>query len=193
MGWIRRWACVWAAGVVMLLSGCATGGFRYEEMSSAIPPLQGSACRVFFYRDASMVGAAIQPEIRLDGEVVGRSQPGGFFYVDTQPGRHLATSQTEVEARLEFDLAAGQTVYVASSVGFGLLVGRVQLNMKPEPAALVDLPSLRFTGVSPAQGQRVGPNTATAPPTVEGPARRVGVTMADLEMLLPPSGGTAAR
>ena len=193
MGWIRRWASVWAVCTVVLLSGCATGGFRYEEMSSAIPPLQGNACRVFFYRDASMMGAAIQPEIRLDGEVVGRSQPGGFFYVDTQPGRHLATSQTEAEARLEFDLAAGQTVYVASSIGFGLLVGRVQLNMKPEPTALADLSSLRFTGVSPVPGQRIGPNTATAPPTVESPARRAGVTMADLEMLLPPLGGTAAR
>lgn len=194
MGWIRRWACVWAGWAVVLLSGCATGGFRYEEMASAIPPLQGNACRVFFYRDASMMGAAIQPEIRLDGQVVGRSQPGGFFYVDTQPGRHLATSQTEVEARLEFDLVAGQTVYVASSMGFGLLVGRVNLNVRPESTALADLSSLRFTGTSPLPDPRAGATTtATAPRPVESPARRVGVSMADLEMLLPPSGGTAAR
>ncbi len=193
MGWIRRWACVWAGWTVLLLSGCASG-VSYGEMSNAIPPVQGNACRVFFYREASMIGAALQPEIRLDGQVVGRSQPGGFFYVDTQPGRHVATSQTEVEARLEFDLEAGQTIYITSSIGFGLLVGRVQLNMKPEPSALAELPSLRYTGASPAPSQlAAAPPAATPPPRGDGPGRRGGVTMADLELLLPSVGGVPAR
>jgi hypothetical protein len=194
MGWIRGWACVWAGWAMVLLSGCATGGFSYGEMSGTIPPVQANACRVFFYRSASMIGAALQPDIRFDAQVVGRSQPGGFFYVDTLPGRHLVTSQTEVEARLEFDLAAGQTMYVASSIGLGILVGRVHLNMKPEPTALSELASLRYTGVSPAPGQPAGTATAEAPPPrVESPTRRAGVSMADLEQLLPPSSGTAAR
>ncbi len=192
MGWSRRWACAWAAWILLLLSGCASG-IGYGEMSSAIPPVEGNACRVFFYRSASMVGAAIQPEIRLDSLVVGRSQPGGFFYVDTVPGRHLVTSQTEAEARLEFDVEAGQTVYVSSGIGFGLLVGRVQLNLQPEPTALAELATLRYTGVSPAPGRQAGTATAEAPPRTESPARRAGVTMADLESLLPPANGTAAR
>lgn len=192
MGWIRAWGLVWAGWVMLMLSGCASG-ISYGDMSSAIPPVQGNACRVFFYRDASVVGAAIQPEIRLDTQVVGRSQPGGFFYVDTQPGRHVATSQTEAEARLEFDLEAGQTVYIASSIGFGLLVGRVHLNLKPEPTALSELPPLRYTGASPPPGLLAAAPPTGAPLRTESPGRRGGVTMADLEQLLPPVGGVPAR
>lgn len=192
MGWMRHWACVCGSFVVVLLSGCAAGGPSFVSISSAIPPLQGNACRVFFYRSDSMAGAAVQPEIRLDTQVVGRSQPGGFFYVDTLPGRHLATSQTEVEARLEFDIEAGQTVYVASSIGFGLLVGRVQLNLKPEALAVADLSPLRYTGSAVVSASPSGAPPAALPPA-GSPLPRGRVTMADLDALLPSQAAGGAR
>ncbi|WP_382154065.1 DUF2846 domain-containing protein [Hydrogenophaga sp. ANAO-22] len=159
--------------------------------------MKDNGCRVFFYRTDSMVGAAMQPEIRLDNQVVGKSQPGGFFYVDTHPGRHLASSQTENEARLEFDIEAGQTVYVASSITLGVLVGRVQLNLQPEAVALSALSPLRYTGVgmAPTAPPDVvrAPTTETSPPVASSPKPRARVTMADLEALLPPSPAGAAR
>jgi hypothetical protein len=190
---MRYWACVLASLAIALLAGCAAGGHSYVSVVSSIPPLKENGCRVFFYRTDSMVGMALQPEIRLDNQLVGKSQPGGFFYVDTHPGRHLATSQTEAEARLEFDVEAGQTVYVASSIGFGLLVGRVQLNLKPEAVALSDLSPLRYTGTATASVQQAGAPPVATPPRADGSARRVGVTMADLEALLPPQGAGSAR
>lgn len=197
MGGVRGWASALVLLAVALLSGCAASGHSYMAVSSALPPLKDNGCRVFFYRTDSMVGAAMQPEIRLDNQVVGKSQPGGFFYVDTLPGRHLASSQTENEARLEFDIEAGQTVYVASSITLGVLVGRVQLNLQPEAVALSALSPLRYTGVgmvptAPPDAVRA-PTTETSPPVASSLKPRARVTMADLEALLPPSPAGAAR
>lgn len=186
MGGMRIWACALAGLAVALLTGCAASGLSYASVSGNLPPLKANGCRVFFYRTDSMMGAALQPEIRLDAQVVGKSQPGGFFYVDTHPGRHLASSQTEVEARLEFDIEAGQTAYVASSIGFGLLVGRVQLNLKPGALAVADLSSLRYTGTDVLSAQPSGSPPVAFPPTV-APLPRGRVTMADLDALLPPA------
>ena len=196
MGRFRYWTCVLASLAAVFLSGCSATGPTYASMSGVMPALPENGCRVVFYRADSGLGIAVQPEIRLNSMVVGRSVSGGFFYVDTPPGRHLATSQTEVEARLEFDIAAGQTVYVASRVGMGLLVGRVHLSLSEEPQALADLPTLRYTGVpNPAAHQASAPPAAasTPPPRADAPARRSGVTMADLDALLPPRAADAAR
>lgn len=186
----RLLAFVWGVGAFLMLTGCAATGASYESVSQALPTLSATEGRVFFYRSASMVGAALQPEIRMDNQVVGKSQPGGFFYVDTRPGRHLASSQTEVEERLEFDVKAGETVYVASSIGFGLLVGRVQLNLRPESMAIAEMSSLRFTGSGPVATHPQGAPPGATLPVRSGTQPRGRVTMADLEALLPaPSPG----
>ncbi|MEY4561276.1 MAG: hypothetical protein RLZZ618_553 [Pseudomonadota bacterium] len=138
-----------AAACAMILAGCATG-VKYQDMAATIPAVKADAARVYFFRSASMVGAAIQPEIRLDGKPVGESKPGGFFFVDTAPGTHLAASSTETEKSLSFSLAAGETKYVRSSIGLGLLVGRVVLDLEPADKAKAELPSLAFTGTNPA-------------------------------------------
>jgi hypothetical protein len=191
MGGIRFWAGMSVCLAMALLTGCAATGQSYLSVSSGIPPLKGDASRVYFYRTDSMVGAALQPEIRLDNQVVGKSQPGGFFFVDTAAGRHVASAQTENEAKLEFEVERGQTVYIASSISLGILVGRVQLNLKPEALAVSDLSPLRYTGRDMLAAEPSG-----APPPVGVPSAgssRARVTMADLESLLPPPAPGAAR
>ena len=72
-----------------------------------------------------MMGAAIQPSILLNGAVVGDSQPGGFFFVDQAPGAKEVSTSTEVEKKLTFTLELGQTRYVRTVIGFGIVAGRV--------------------------------------------------------------------
>ena len=60
------------------LAGCASGP-TYSEVSSKILPIPAAEGRIYFFRSSSMLGAAVQPDVRLDGEVVGTSKPGGFF------------------------------------------------------------------------------------------------------------------
>ena len=61
----------------------------------------------------------------MNNEVVGRSVPGGFSYVDRPPGQYAVTTATEVENAVTFRLAAGETKYIKTAVTPGILVGHV--------------------------------------------------------------------
>ena len=98
-----------AAIVVLMLQGCAATGPRPSELpaaANAVPPGYG---RLVFYRAAGFAGSAVQPDIKVDGQVVGQSRPGGFFHVDVGPGRHVVEVSTETTSRLEIETRAGQT------------------------------------------------------------------------------------
>ena len=107
-----------------LLGACASGP-KLAEMKSSIPAIKANQGRIYFYRSGSMMGAAIQPNIIVNGQVVGESKPGGFFFVDLPPGAVQVSTSSEVEKKLSLTLDAGQTRYVRTVIGFGLLVGRV--------------------------------------------------------------------
>lgn len=130
---------------LVLLAGCATGP-KYTEVSRSIQPLKPQEGRIFFFRSDSMLGAALQPEIRLNGVVVGSSRPGGFFYVDRPAGNYVAAASTETEKTLSFTLAAGETRYVRSSPSLGLIVGRINLDLEDPAKAQTEIETLSFTG-----------------------------------------------
>lgn len=131
--------------VASLMAGCASG-VKYNEMASSIPSLKAGEGRVYFMRSASMFGAAIQPDLRLNGQVVGESKPGGFFFVDRPAGKYVAAASTETEKTLSFVLDAGETKYVRSSPSFGLMVGRVVLELETPDKAKDELGALSYTG-----------------------------------------------
>jgi hypothetical protein len=138
-----------AAACIAVLAGCASG-VKYKEMESSIPSLQPDQGRVYFFRSASMLGAAVQPDIRLNGEVVGTSKPGGFFFVDRPAGNYMASTSTETEKSASFTLQGGETKYLRTSPSFGLLVGRIVVELETPEKARAELPSLSYTGASPA-------------------------------------------
>ena len=133
-------------GTVVALAGCAASGVKHDQMAASMPSLKAGQGRIYFYRTSSMVGAAIQPDIRLNGQVVGASKPGGFFYVDRPAGSYVASSSTETEKTLSFTLQAGETKYIRSSVGLGIVAGRVVLEPENRAKALDELNSLSYTG-----------------------------------------------
>jgi len=128
-----------------LMTGCASGP-KYAEVAKSIPTLQADQGRVYFFRSASMFGAAIQPDIRLNNEVVGTSQPGGFFYLDRPAGQYVAATSTETEKTLSFVLDAGETKYVRTSPSFGVIAGRMVPTLETPEAAQKELPELSYTG-----------------------------------------------
>jgi hypothetical protein len=81
------------AAIAAVLGGCAASGAKFQEMAGSMPSLKPGEGRIFFLRSSSIVGAAIQPEIRLNGQVVGQSKPGGFFYVDRAAGKVFTARQ----------------------------------------------------------------------------------------------------
>ncbi len=88
----------------------------------------------------------MQPEIRMNNEVVGRSVPGGFSYVDRPPGKYAVTTATEVENAVSFQLAAGETKYIKTSVTPGILVGHVTPTLEFPEQGQSDISRLRYVG-----------------------------------------------
>ena len=84
-----------------------------------MPGLKAGQGRIYFLRSSSMFGAAVQPEIRLNGQVVGQSKPGGFFYVDRAAGTYSATTATETENAASFKLDSGEIKYLRTSPSMG--------------------------------------------------------------------------
>ena len=89
-----------------LLASCASPR-GLDEPPLQIPAMKPGYGRVYFTRPGEFAGSAVQPEIRMNNEVVGRSVPGGFSYVDRPPGKYAVTTATEVENAVTFQLAAG--------------------------------------------------------------------------------------
>jgi hypothetical protein len=91
-------------------------------------------------------GSAVQPEIRMNNEVVARSVPGGFSYVDRPPGKYAVTTATEIENAVTFQLAAGETKYIKTSVTPGILVGHITPTLEFPEQGQSDISQLRYVG-----------------------------------------------
>ena len=128
-----------------VLGGCASGP-KYGEVAHRIPAMSDSEGRIFFYRDGSPFGSGVQPKIRLNDEVVGKSVPGGFFYVDRPAGSYEARCTTEAEKHLTFTLGANEKLYVRTRVTMGVFVGQVHPRLEDEEEAMKTLRKASYTG-----------------------------------------------
>jgi hypothetical protein len=139
---MRTFVLVVCAGILAVsATGCASGA-KYADLKGSIPALNAEKGRIYFYR-ISALGAAIQPEVRLNTELVGKAVPGGFWYVDRVPGEYSVVTSTEVSRKLSFTLAAGQTRYVRLNISFGFFMGHVYGELVEEAVALKDLESCK--------------------------------------------------
>ena len=168
--------------ITAVISGCASGP-KYSEVKNSIPALDPEQGRIFFYRP-SVIGAAIQPNILVNGSVVGEMVSKGFFYVDRSPGHYVVSASTESEATLQLMLQASQTQYVKGSISIGILVGRPNLTLVDQMNALSEMQDLGYSGSAPlyaGSGSGAPPPSAAAPPG----SGVSGTKLKDLEGLLP--------
>ncbi len=91
---MKKCRYILVACMLALLGACASGP-KYNEVQSAIPTIPADQGRIYVYRSASMLGGAIQPSVMLNGEKVGDSKPGGFFFVDRAPGNFEVLTSSE--------------------------------------------------------------------------------------------------
>lgn len=167
--------------LLVLLAGCASSGPKYAELRSNLPSLEPGQGRIFFYRDSSALGAAIQPDIKLNDAVIGSSTPGGFFFVDRPAGSYTASVATEVENTIPFTVAPSQTRYIKSLVGFGIVVGRVHFQLVDAEQALSELAELHYVG----DALRITPEPRRADAATHSNASTKRVELDDLKDLLP--------
>ena len=126
------------------LSGCASAP-AYEEIADRIPPVPVHCGRIYFYRP-SLLGTHLRPSVSLNGEVVGESVAGGFFFVDEAAGDYEVGVFSGREPKWRLRLDEGQTRYVEISItveGFDAYPVARLVGPAVGEAALHEL---RFTG-----------------------------------------------
>jgi hypothetical protein len=141
----KIWVCALTVALVFL-AGCASGP-KFNTVESGLSSLPTGKARIFLYRSTSL-GAGIQPEIKLNGAVVGKAEPNGIFFVDRDPGNMEVVTSSEVEKKLTFTVSAGETRYVRLGVGLGVLVYRIIPELVAEDEARKEIAELAYTGSS---------------------------------------------
>ena len=82
-----------------------------QYVSSAPPPNQA---RIWFYRDADPYESTGTPYVRLNGAVVGVSQPGAAFFVDVAPGHYHLSADSygdDYNQTRDIDIGPGQVAF----------------------------------------------------------------------------------
>jgi hypothetical protein len=131
--------------VGLLLVSCASPR-GVDEPPMRLPVLKPGYGRVYFTRPGELQGSAVQPEIRMNNEVVGKSVPGGFFFIDRPPGKYSVSTATEVENTVEFQLAAGESKYIKTAATPGILIGHVTPTLEFPEQGQSDVGHLRYVG-----------------------------------------------
>jgi len=130
--------------VTVLLVSCATGP-KFSDISPSIRDAMPDKGRIYIYRTA-VLGAAVQPEVRLNGETIGKAVPKGCFYVDRDPGDYRITTSTEVDRHLSFILEKGQTRYVRLNISIGFFVGHVYPELVENEVGEKEIQQCNYTG-----------------------------------------------
>lgn len=131
--------------MALAIAGCASGP-KYTEVKSSIPVLAKDQARIYFYRTGNVFGSGIQPDVKLNGAVVGHSKPGGFFYMDVPPASYEVVLSTEVDKKLTFALDSQQEKCVRMTVGLGVVVYRVYPELVEKAQCDAEIQDLSYIG-----------------------------------------------
>jgi len=136
-------------GCAMLaIQGCASSGPRFSEMPLAQQGPKPDMARIYVYR-TTILGAAVQPDVTLNGQAVGTAVPNGFFYLDRPAGEYKIATETEVERTLNLTLEPGQTAYVRLGISMGFFVGHVYPELVENSQGSKEVQECHFTGPTP--------------------------------------------
>lgn len=130
--------------LALSLSACASG-VKFTDMKPSLASPTPETGRIFFYRPVTL-GAALTPDILVNGKRVGESVAWGFFHIDRPPGNYEVMTSTEVERKVSFVLEKGQTRYVRFSVNMGFFVGHVYGELVDQAMALPELEQCKYAG-----------------------------------------------
>jgi hypothetical protein len=115
--------------VSLLLASCASGP-SFAEAQASMPQLAKGQGRLFVYRTATL-GAAVQPAVKVNGNVIGKAKPKGFLYADLPVGSHTVETATEVTRSTTASVSAGASTYVRLNIGMGVVTARVTPEVVP--------------------------------------------------------------
>ncbi|HEY1630410.1 MAG TPA: DUF2846 domain-containing protein [Rhizomicrobium sp.] len=119
------------------MSAALAADTTYATLHAGEPAVAADSGRIYLYRESSMMGAVVQPDVYVDGQKVWVAKNGDYYYVDRPAGSHeVSTSTDDKDDAVTVPLAAGQSVYVRIHIEMGFFAGHGQPSiMLPEKAA----------------------------------------------------------
>ena len=105
----------YAGMLVLAVSACAAGLFS-KDGAPVLPPLDAGKGRVLFYRNSTS-SAAYTPDVRLNGQSVGKADRRGVFFKDVVPGSYAVTTSITSKV-INFYVGAGEKKYVRINNSF---------------------------------------------------------------------------
>jgi hypothetical protein len=132
-----------AAAACTLIVGCASGP-TFSQYRPTVPPCPAGEGRIWFYRPG-WGGAAVKPDVKMDGAVVGKATAEGFFHADAAPGTHEVSVTTEWTHKRNVTLDANTESYVRLNLYPGVFVGHIVPEQVPPTKALPEMQNLHLT------------------------------------------------
>lgn len=118
VAWIHRHVgAALAATLMVLVASCASGPppHQFSSVADQLPPVPADRARIFFYRYYQLYVSMGRPYIRLNGQPVAISEPGGVLYRDVAPGTYLISVDSPglyPDQNKTATVAGGQVLYV---------------------------------------------------------------------------------
>ena len=117
---LRKSACRWRRGGMLLLlllaiAGTLPGAHAAANGAQILPPVPPGMARIWIYRDYEPFLSLARPYVRLNGAVIGISEPGGALYRDVAAGAYAVTVDSDGTDSNQFVTVApapGQQVFV---------------------------------------------------------------------------------
>jgi hypothetical protein len=107
------------------------------------PPPAGMG-QVVFFRPSAM-GMAISCNIREDGKMLGTTNNGRYWVLNTTPGVHKFTTKSEAKDEINVQVEADETVYVKCKIAAGIMAGRPNLSPSTKEEFEDKAPKMKLT------------------------------------------------
>lgn len=128
-----------AVSSLAILGGCASVDMAPQQASSAAKqfesPEEGQA-GIYIFRKDSPVGAALKKDIWINGECIGESAKGVFFYHQVEGGKEheIATESEFSPNTLTLMTEADRNYFIEQYLKMGVFVGGANLRQLDEAA-----------------------------------------------------------
>jgi len=104
--------CSACLAAILLATGCASAP-PHSDFSKSLPAVGPEQGRIIIYRPWKFTIVGINPPVILNGERIGGSIFGEFYYVDRPPGQYeIGMNDIYYKKKLALLLEKGQTCYV---------------------------------------------------------------------------------
>ncbi len=123
--------------LLLALSGCAsvpTVDTAISEQAKSFPAPEEGKAGIYVYRKDTIVGAALKKYVYIDGECIGETAPGVFFYheVDANKEHTISTESEFSENHVTLFTDEGRHYFINQYIKIGVFVGGAGVELVDE-------------------------------------------------------------